>query len=144
MDWIEISTTIYAPIKTVWDAYTKAEHITGWNFASDDWHCPSAEIDFKVGGKFSYQMSAKDGSFSFDFWGYFREIQTHTRISFSLGEDLGSNRSVEIVFTETESGVTVVERFVPENEHEAEMQKQGWQMILNHFKSYCESLSINP
>ncbi|MEY3966455.1 MAG: hypothetical protein RL263_1624, partial [Bacteroidota bacterium] len=58
----------------------------------------------------------------------------------SLGEDLGESRSVEVEFFETEAGVKVVERFTPEDQNTAEMQKQGWQMILNNFKKYCERL----
>ena len=38
------------------------------------------------------------------------------------------------------SQVEVVEEFEAENENPVEMQLEGWQMILNNFKKYVESL----
>ena len=46
---ITIETTIDAPVDRVWEAYTVPEDITRWNFASDDWCCPSAEADLRLG-----------------------------------------------------------------------------------------------
>lgn len=68
-----IKTEIKSNIKLVWDCFSLPEHIVQWNFASPEWHCPSAENDLRVGGKFSYRMEAKDGSFGFDFWGIYDE-----------------------------------------------------------------------
>lgn len=138
MQMIEVEVLVQAPLEKVWNCFNSSEHITCWNFASDDWHCPSSEVDFKVGGKFSNAMAAKDGSFSFDFWGYYREITPMSRVVFSLGEDLGESRNVEVEFFQTEAGVKVVERFTPEDQNSEELQRQGWQMILNNFKKYCE------
>ena len=61
---ITIQTVIHAPVAKVWQLYTAPEHITQWNHASDDWHTPRAENDLKPGGKFNYQMEAKNGSFA--------------------------------------------------------------------------------
>lgn len=58
---ITVQSTIQADTKKVWDYYTQPEHITGWNFASDDWHCPRATNDLRVGGKYSARMEARDG-----------------------------------------------------------------------------------
>lgn len=140
MQMIEVEVLVQASLEKVWNCFNSSEHITGWNFASDDWHCPSSEVDFQVGGKFNNAMAAKDGSFSFDFWGHYREITPMSRVVFSLGEDLGESRNVEVEFFETEAGVKVVERFTPEDQNSEELQRQGWQMILNNFKKYCESI----
>ena len=42
---ITVHALINAPVEKVWDAYTKPEHITKWNYASSDWHSPSAVND---------------------------------------------------------------------------------------------------
>lgn len=140
MELIELRVEIQAPLDRVWDCFTNPEHIVGWNFAMDDWHCPTATSEFKVGGKFSYKMAAKDGSFSFDYWGIFQEIEPKNRLKFSLGEDLGTSRYVEVIFSFNQGVTLVVEKFVPEADNPIELQQQGWQLILDNFKKYCESL----
>jgi uncharacterized protein YndB with AHSA1/START domain len=134
---ISIETEVKASPKAVWDAWVTPEDITCWNFAIDEWCCPKAEINLKVGGKFNYRMEAKDGSMGFDFEGEFIDITPHKAIHFKL-ED---NRKVEVAFMETENGVKVVETFEAEDENSAEQQKQGWLSILNNFKKHVESKS---
>jgi uncharacterized protein YndB with AHSA1/START domain len=56
---VSVQANISANTKKVWDYYTNPDHITRWNFASDDWHCPKAENDMRVGGKYSSRMEAK-------------------------------------------------------------------------------------
>ncbi|MCB0415286.1 MAG: SRPBCC domain-containing protein [Bdellovibrionales bacterium] len=63
---IQIQAVITAPLEVVWNSWVSPEDITKWNFASDDWHCPTASNELKVGGKYSARMEAKDGSFGFD------------------------------------------------------------------------------
>ncbi|WP_353820008.1 SRPBCC domain-containing protein [Mesorhizobium sp.] len=79
---ITIATTIAAPIERVWEAYTTPGDITQWNFASDDWCCPSAEADLKVGGGYKARMEAKDGSFGFDFEAVYEEVEPYKAIAF--------------------------------------------------------------
>ena len=114
MEPIVIETQIKSSIETVWNCFTTPEHVMGWNFATEDWCCPSAESDFVVGGKFCYNMAAKDGSMSFDYWGIFRQIQPCHSIEYSLGEDLGESRWVKVEFMElADAGiVSVKETFV--------------------------------
>lgn len=132
---ISIETEVKATPAQVWDAWVTPEDITRWNFAIEEWCCPSAELNLEVGGAFKYRMAAKDGSMAFDFEGTFIKITPHTSIHFELGD----NRVVTVEFTETATGVRVVETFDAEDEHSAEMQKQGWQSILNNFKKHVES-----
>jgi uncharacterized protein YndB with AHSA1/START domain len=134
MAYITIETTISAPIAQVWETWTSPEHIQHWNFASPDWHCPKATSDLKVGGEFHYEMAAKDGSFSFDFWGTFQQIEEGKMIASILGD----GRNMQVTFEATEAGTKVVEQFEPESQNPEEMQKAGWQMILDNFKSYAE------
>ncbi len=132
---ISIETEVKATLAQVWDAWVTSTDITRWNFAIDEWCCPSAELNLEVGGAFKYRMAAKDGSMAFDFEGTFIKITPQNAIHFALGD----NRVVTVEFIETASGVRVVETFDAEDEHSAEMQKQGWQSILNNFKKHVES-----
>jgi uncharacterized protein YndB with AHSA1/START domain len=132
---ITVEAIIAADISKVWQYWTNPEHITNWNFASDDWHCPKAANNLQVGGKFVSTMAAKDGSMSFDFEGVFDEIIENKIIAYTLLD----GRKVLINFVPTEQGVKVVESFEPENTHSLELQKTGWQAILNNFKAYTEA-----
>ncbi len=85
---ITVETTIKAPVEKVWTCFTEPKHITQWNFASDEWHSPSAENDLRTGGKFSYRMEAKDGSFGFDFHGVYDEVREHELIEYTLTTQL--------------------------------------------------------
>lgn len=136
---IVISTKVVAPLEKVWRFWTQPEHIKNWNFASNDWHCPEASNDLKVGGSFSYTMAAKDGSASFDFEGTYDGVEMLQRIAYTISD----GRAVEVTFNETNGLVEVTETFEPEGMNPEEMQRGGWQAILDSFKSYVEnSLSI--
>jgi uncharacterized protein YndB with AHSA1/START domain len=132
---ITIETTVHAPVKKVWEYFSDPGHITKWNFASDDWHSPKAENDLRAGGKFSSRMEARDGSFGFDFSGVYDEVKPHDLITYTLDD----GRRVEIKFEETESATRIVETFEAEETHSYEMQRDGWQAILNNFKKYVEA-----
>ncbi|NND01018.1 MAG: ATPase [Gammaproteobacteria bacterium] len=132
---ISIETEVKASQAVVWDAWVTPEDITSWNFATDEWCCPRADINLKVGGKFNYRMEAKDGSMGFDFEGTFTRIESNDSLHFELDD----NRIVIVDFIETDQGVRVVETFDAEAENSAEQQKQGWQSILNNFKKHVES-----
>ena len=131
---IIVEAIVNAEPKTVWDYYTKPEHITKWNFANDDWHCPKAENDLRVGGKMTSRMEAKDGSFGFDFWGTYTNIEDKKTVEITLGDE----RKMEVLFAEQYGKTTVAERFEAENTNPVEMQKAGWQAILNNFKLHAE------
>lgn len=132
---ITVQSTINAPIEKVWEYWTKPEHIVNWAFAQDDWEAPSAENDVRVGGKFKTLMRAKDLSSSFDFTGVYTDIREHELIEY----DMSDGRHVKVEFRETPEGVEVTETFDPENENTEELQRSGWQAILDNFKNYVES-----
>jgi len=134
---IRICASVDASADEVWEAWTKPEHITNWNFASDDWHCPSVENDLRIGGKFSWRMETKDGSTGFDFEGIYKDVILNEKIKYGL-ED---GREVMIEFTKIDGHIEVAELFDTEDVNTAEQQRQGWQAILNNFKNYVESMS---
>lgn len=132
---ITIETTLSAPLEIVWSCWTLPEHITQWNAASDDWHTPSASNDLRVGGTFTSRMESRDGKYGFDFWGIHEEVQLNTMIKSTLGD----GRKMEVHFIQEGSQVKVVESFETEDENSLEQQKQGWQAILDRFKTHVES-----
>lgn len=134
MGKITVQATIAADRNKVWDYYTNPEHIVSWNFASDDWHCPHAENDMKVGGKYSARMEAKDGSFGFDFEAIYDEIVENEKFTYSFG-----GRSCTVSFDDLGGQTQVTVVFDAENEHPEDFQKAGWQAILDNFKKYTES-----
>jgi len=129
---ITVGVTIPAPVEKVWKCWKEPQHITQWNQASDDWHTPWAQNDFQVGGKFIFRMEARDGSIGFDFAGTYTKIKEHERIEYTL-ED---RRKVEVLFSHNGSETSVTEIFEPEQTHPIEIQRAGWQAILDNFKNY--------
>ena len=137
MENIKIEITILASMDLVWECFTDRDHIEEWYFASEDWHCPNAENNFEVGGKFNYRMEAKQGGFGFNFSGVFDEIIPHKVIKYYLDD----GRKVAVNF-ENEEGNTVklMQVFQPEKENPVDLQRNGWYAILNNFKKYVENL----
>ncbi len=133
---ITVESIINAPIEKVWECWTKPEHITQWSFASDDWHTPRAENDLREGGNFNSRMEAKDGSMGFDFAGVYDVVRKNDYIEYTMGD----GRKVNITFSSLDDKTKVVESFEAENTNSVEMQKGGWQAILDNFKKYTESI----
>lgn len=131
---LTIEATIEADVAKTWDYWTGPEHITQWNFADESWHCPSAENDLRVGGKLKSRMEAKDGSFGFDFEAIYDEVVEHKKIVYTLGD----GRQVDTVFEALGDSTKMVTVFDAEEQNPLEMQKGGWQAILNNFKKYTE------
>jgi len=132
---ITVETTVQAPVEKVWACWNEPKHITQWCQASDDWHAPRAENDLKEGGKFSTTMAAKDGSFSFDFGGVYTKVAENKVIEYTIGD----GRNVSIQFEDDGTATKIVETFEAETTHPEEMQRAGWQAILDNFKKYVES-----
>jgi len=132
---ITVENTINAPVEKVWNYWNKPEHITQWCNASDEWHTPRAENDLRVGGKFNSRMEARDGSMGFDFWGTYDVVKNNEYIEYTMGD----GRNCKITFTANGNSTKVVESFEAEEENSVEMQKGGWQAILDSFKKYAEN-----
>lgn len=132
---ITIDTVIVADIQKVWDYYNSPEHITQWNHASDDWHCPKAENDMKIGGTYLARMEAKDGSFGFDFKAIYDEIIPMAKVAYTLEDE----RKVVTTFEKQGEQTKVTTVFDAEGMNPIDMQKAGWQAILNNFKRYTET-----
>ncbi|HQQ97267.1 MAG TPA: SRPBCC family protein [Cyclobacteriaceae bacterium] len=132
---ITISAQIKGDLRKVWDYYTLPEHITQWNFADPSWHCPWATNDMQPGGKYIARMEARDGSFGFDFGAVYDQIDTGKSFSYTIGD----GRKVMVQFNDKGAVVELVVSFEPEQQNPVELQRGGWQSILNNFKHYAES-----
>jgi uncharacterized protein YndB with AHSA1/START domain len=132
---ITVETTVNAPVDKVWQLWTGPEHITRWSHASDDWHTPRAENDVRTGGRFSSRMEARDGSMGFDFAGVYDDVKANERIEYTMGD----GRQVKVKFAPEGNQTKVVETFDAETLHPEEMQRAGWQAILDNFRKYVES-----
>lgn len=131
---VTVEATVNAPVEKVWKYWSEPDHIKKWAFASDDWHAPKAENDLRKDGTFTTTMAAKDGSFSFEFGGVYTDVQTNKLIEYVLGD----GRMVKVTFSGSGNVTKVVESFDLENENSEEMQRAGWQAILDNFKKYTE------
>ncbi|MBI1184223.1 activator of HSP90 ATPase [bacterium] len=134
---ITIETTVAANAAQAWNSYTQPQHMTQWNFANDDWCCPRAENDVRVGGMLNARMEAKDGSFGFDFGGTYSEVLPHEKLAYTLGD----GREVLIVFTENNGQTHVKITFDAEQQNPADMQRAGWQAILDNYKKHTETIA---
>ncbi len=133
---ITVETLIAAPVSKVWQYWTNPEHITKWCFASEDWCAPTATNDVRVGGVFTTRMEAKDGSAGFDFGGTYTVVEMEKTLAYTMnGEDA---REVSIQFSQEGESCRVTETFEAENENSLEMQRAGWQSILENFRRYVE------
>lgn len=133
---ITVEAVVNAPMEKVWSCWNEPEHITQWCSASDDWHAPSSENDLRVGGNFKTRMEAKDKSFGFDFGGTYTAVKPNELIEY----DMDDMRHVKVEFSATPEGVKITETFDPETQNTEELQRNGWQAILNNFKKYTESV----
>lgn len=131
---ITVSTRVNAPIDRVWKAYNTPADIMKWNAASDDWHTTKSSVDLREGGEFSSRMEAKDGSFGFDFAGTYTKVETNKLIEYSFGD-----RRATVEFIEEGDAVTVRVTFDAETQNDVEMQRGGWQAILDNFAKYVEA-----
>lgn len=132
---ITVEATVKAPVDKVWKYWNEPGHITQWAFAIPEWHAPYAENDLREGGSFKTTMAARDGSFSFDFGGVYSKVETNKAIEYTMGD----GREVKIQFLSQGNETKVIETFDPEDQNPHDMQKGGWQAILDNFKKHTEN-----
>jgi uncharacterized protein YndB with AHSA1/START domain len=134
MEKIRVQSTLSVDKQKAWEYYTKPEHITNWNFADPSWHCPSASNDLKIGGRYIARMEAKDGSFGFDFDAIYIVINTYENFIYEF-----AGRQATVEFKDVSGQTEVTISFDPETENPIDLQRQGWQAILDNFKKYTET-----
>jgi len=135
---ITVEIVVQASLEEVWKAWNTPEDIIHWNAASDDWHTPYSKVDLRPGGKIWARMEAKDGSMGFDFEGTYTSVVDHKLIEFTMPD----NRTVSVKFEAADGSVKITETFDADNEYPVEMQREGWQSILQNYKRYVEGKTI--
>lgn len=75
---IAITRTFNAPVESLWKMFSVEEEYKKW-WGPKGFTCPTAHIDFRVGGKYLSLMKAPDGK---EFWstGTYKEIIPDVRI----------------------------------------------------------------
>lgn len=136
---ITVATTVPLTPERAWELYTDPNDVTQWNFATDEWHCPSASIDLRVGGTHKARMEAKDGSFGFDFEGTYAEVEAPHSLTLVLGD----GRKSRTTFRPSSGGTLVETTFDAEAENSVDMQRDGWQAILNNYRKHAEHVSVD-
>ena len=129
---ITISATVPVSASKAWAAFTDPDAIVQWNFASDDWQCPSAKVDLKIGGRHCARMEAKDGSIGFDFEGTYEEVDEPHALTLVLDD----GRKARTTFRPSGSATEVTTRFDPDGNAPLDMQRDGWQAILDNYAAY--------
>lgn len=138
-DQITVETVVAVPPERAWCAYTDPDAITQWNFASPDWCCPSAKVDLREGGRHVARMEAKDGSMGFDFEGTYEEVDAPSALTLRLDD----GRLSRTTFDADAGGTRVRTVFDAEATHSADMQKDGWQAILDSYATYVAQQERN-
>lgn len=133
---IKIEALVNSTLENTWSCWTDPAKIVQWNFASKDWHCPFAENDLRAGGRFRYTMAAVNGEAAFEFEGTYLSITPLNSIHYAMDD----NRQVRVTFISVGPEQTkVVEWFDPESHSSIQLQRSGWQAILNQFKTIAEN-----
>ena len=132
---ITVETVVHARPDEVWDAWITPADIKQWNTAQGDWHTTRSTVDLREGGKFLSRMEAKDGSEGFDFEGTYTRIVPHKTIEYRMSD----GREVKVEFVERPAGVLVRETFDAETENPPELQRTGWQAILDNFARHVQA-----
>jgi len=132
---ITVETLVNAGLSQVWNAWNTPEDIQQWNSAHESWHTPRSTVDLREGGKFVSRMEARDGSAGFDFEGTYTRIVPNEIIEYRMSD----GREVTVEFSERDGGVLVKETFDAESENPPELQREGWQAILDNFGRHVEA-----
>jgi len=154
---IRIEKVFDAPREMVWKAWTEPEMIKKW-WGPEGFTAPSAKIDLKVGGKYTYAMKGPEGSK----WdrvmyssGIFKEIVLMEKIVVTdyfsdehsnkiepskegQDADFPTEMTSTILFEEIEGGKTKLSIIYPKPENEKQFQailksgmKEGWLSSLD-------------
>lgn len=132
---ITIETLVRAELNKVWDAWSSPADIKQWNAAQEDWHTTASTVDLREGGMFRSRMESKDGSEGFDFEGTYTRVVPGKLIEYQMSD----GREVQVEFADRSEGVLVKETFDAETENPPELQRQGWQAILDNFRRHVEA-----
>ncbi|HXN32601.1 MAG TPA: SRPBCC domain-containing protein [Polyangiaceae bacterium] len=132
-----ITRVFNAPRHLVFEAWTKAEHVSRW-FAPRPLTMSSCKVDFRPGGVFRFVMHAPDGT-AYPFEGAFREIVAPARIVFTGTIHEGNATATTLTFAEHDGKTTLTMHQTYTFESDATRgAKQGWTMTLDQLGEHLE------
>jgi uncharacterized protein YndB with AHSA1/START domain len=106
---LRIERTFDASVEEVFDAWTSAEVLKRWFHSGLDWDTPTAEVDFRVGGKVRVAMLEPDGT-EHAMGGEYTLIERPHRLALTWTFDdwPEKQQTIELEFTERGGRTTVV------------------------------------
>ena len=106
---VNITRVFDAPARLLFEAYSRPEHVMKW-FGPKGWPLTLCEMDFRVGGRFRFQMTGPDGQKNTPFGGEYLEIVANRRIVYDNGfETPGAERMVvTVTYDEAADGRTTL------------------------------------
>lgn len=132
-----IARTFDAPRNLVFEAWTRAEHLSRW-FCPNNFRVSSCQMDFRVGGKYRLCMSGFDR----EHWvsGEYREIVAPERIVFVGSLDDGNEVVTAVTFTDLGSKTRLVvhQTFSIETDS-TRGARQGWTETLEHLAEFLKA-----
>ena len=84
---------------------------------------------------YAYTIAPNRSIVKADFEAVYDEVEPNKHFTYTMPD----GRQVKVTFYELNHKTTVKVNFDAETENSLEMQKEGWQSILDNFKKYTES-----
>ncbi|MDP3882205.1 MAG: SRPBCC domain-containing protein [Nanoarchaeota archaeon] len=78
----------------------------------------------------------KNKNQSFDFEGKYTLVVPYKLIEYKIEDE----RKLSVEFKDLNSKTKIIETFEPEKSNPEEIQREGWQAILNNFKKHVEEI----
>lgn len=135
---VEMKRTVNAPVEKVWDAFTNPDTYKKW-YGPQNVNIPSAEFDFREGGKFFVAMES--GSYKFFTGGEYTEIVPNEKIAYTdhlVNENReqieGPEFKVQILFKKLDENQTEVTVYYDDvsgiDENAVQGMQYGWTSSL--------------
>lgn len=132
------SRVFYAPRHLVFQAWSKAEHVSRW-FTPAPLTTPQCELDFREGGRFYLVMRMPDGT-EFPMDARYVEIVPNERIAFTAVIHGGVEIYTTISFTELDNHTQLDVHQIYSHESDATRgSPQGWNSTLNQLAQHLQN-----
>jgi len=132
---VTVECVVDVSVEKAWVLWTNVDHIVHWSLWPG-WHVPGAVNDLTKAGRFFYRMEDKSTKEGFDYSGVHDEIEECKLIRSHLDD----GRTIEVAFSaETDCTTRVTQTLQPKSTYSAELQKQGWQEVMDTFRAYAET-----
>ncbi len=142
---LTLKRTIPAPIESVWDAFTKAEHIAQW-WGPKGIQVHIAKHDFRIGGQWRYTMEMADGH-TFVSDGTYSDIEPPTKLVTSADfQPMTIGVVLEVLFQKNRENTDLKFSVLHPTRAYRKQQEgtgfyKGWEAALDRLENYVDQLS---